>query len=677
MAYRLIFFIIFTTLISLKVNGQFTYIPEEMFADANDFIVSEEYREALALFQRLQTEGYDNPNITYLEGICFLHIPGQEERAVTSFEAAINHIVNDYKQNDLKETGVPPVAKFYLGVAYRLDERIPEALEIFDQLKDNWPAGDKLMHQKINREINICKTARKLIEHPVLCDFTNAGPLVNTPYNNFNPVTTPDEKEMYYMSELKFYDAFLNSHWSNGLWTEGKNLTSTIKSDGNYYVTGISSDGKTLLFHSYSMFSGEDVYQSVIRDGKWTEPVKMDTTINTGYIENHASLSPDGNVLYFTSSKPGGYGGLDIYSSRKDKNGHWSEPVNLGPSVNTPYDDITPFVSPDGTRLFFSSAGHDNMGGFDLFTAQKDSSGKWSDPVNLGYPVNNTGDNDYFFPVNDTTGYLYAYRDDSYGQTDIYRVTIQDVLKKGIVPLTVTVLQKNISGVAEQALLFIININSRDTIQPENTRENMYFFRVPEGNYILHAKADNFKSSEQKLTVSQTGDNDILITLKPQRKYVSEFTGRIIQEADSSVSTLIKLPGIILFPFDHSELTENALNKLDSIINIMQKYPALNITLIGKTDNWGPAVYNQYLSKQRAQTVSNYIKQNGIDPKRITVKATGEENPLARNQQSNGKDNIEGRKWNRSVLIKATQGSPSVIFFREPAIPEELIPEDK
>ncbi|HYX07300.1 MAG TPA: OmpA family protein [Bacteroidales bacterium] len=677
MAYRLTLFIIFTTIITLNIKGQFSYIPEEMFADANDFIVSEEYREALALFQRLQADGYDNPNITYLEAICFLHIPGQQERAVASFEEAVNHIVSDYKQNDIKETGVPNVAKFYLGVAYRLDERISEALDIFDQLKNKWPAGDNLMHQKINREINICKTARKMIEHPVLCNFKNAGALVNTPYNNFNPVTTPDEKELYYMSELKFYDAFLNSHKSDGAWTEGKNLTSTIKSDGTFYITGISSDGKTLLFHSYTMFTGEDIYQSVLRDCKWSEPVKLDSTINTGYIENHASLSPDGNVLYFTSSKPGGYGGLDIYSSRKDKNGHWSVPVNLGAGVNTPFDDITPFVSPDGKRLFFASTGHDNMGGFDLFTAQKDSTGAWSNPVNLGYPVNTTGDNDFFSPVNDTAGYICAYRDDSYGKADIYRVTIQDLLRKGIVPVTVTVQQKNISGVSEQAIVFLVSIKNRDTIQPENIRENMYFFRIPEGNYMLHAESDHFQPLEQKFTISQTGDNDLLVSLSPQRRYIPELTERTIPEADSSISTLIKLPGIILFPFDHTGLSKTAVNKLDSIANIMKNYPELMITITGKADARGPAVYNQYLSEQRAQTVNNYIKNKGINPQRIRVEATGEEHPLAKNQHPDGTDNIEGRRWNRSVLIKATDGSPSVIIFREPAIPERLQPEDK
>ncbi len=669
MAYRLIFFIVISSLFTIRISGQFSYIPEEMFADANDFIVSEEYRDALALFQRLQADGYDNPNITYLEGICYLNIPGQQERAVSSFEVAVNHIDEEYKQNDLKETGAPPVAKFYLGIAYRLDERISEALNVFHNLTKDWPASDSQMHQKIRHEIGICNTADKLMKHPVECTFQNAGPLVNTPYNNFNPVTTPDEKELYYMSELKFYDAFVKSNKTGGTWSEGKNLSSAIKSDGSFYITGISSDGKTLLFHSFTMFSGEDIYEAVVDGGKWSKPVKLDSTVNTGFIENHASFSPDGKTLYFTSSRTGGYGGLDIYSSKMGKDGHWSQPVNLGPAVNTVYDDIAPFMSPDGKRLFFASAGHENMGGFDLFTAQKDSTGGWSNPVNLGYPLNTTADNEFFFPVNDTTGYIFAYRDDSYGEEDIYRVTIQDLFRKGIIPFTITVQQKNISGVSEQAKLYVVDILNKDTIQPENTREDMYFFRIPEGNYLLYAEADHFEPFRQSVSVSQSGENDLVITLTPLMKGLPEIAEKTNEQSDSLLSKTLKLPGIILFPFDDAALTDIAVKKLDSIISIMQDYPELMITVTGKADAKGPAVYNQNLSEQRAKAVSKYLQKQGILSERITTKATGEEQPLVNNQHPDGTDNIEGRKWNRSVVIEATDSSPSLIIFRKPAIP--------
>ena len=177
-------------------------------------------------------------------------------------------------------------------------------------------------------------------------------------------------------------------------------MNEILKVDQDLFPTSISKDGKTLYLYSSADYDGI-IYTSKFENGTWSPLVKLNDNINTKYWESHATISHDDKKLYFTSNRKGTYGGLDIYVSKRDSTGDWGPAVNLGPVINTPYNEESPFLTSDDKTLFFSSRGHFNMGGYDIFYSTLLDNGEWSVPLNVGYPLNTTDDDVFFNPKNE------------------------------------------------------------------------------------------------------------------------------------------------------------------------------------------------------------------------------------------------------------------------------------
>ena len=247
----------------------------------------------------------------------------------------------------------------------------------------------------------------------------------NDEKSNFNPLISADGKSFAYMVSLKFYDAVMFSRLVNGKWTPPVNITPELQSDGDFYISCLSADGK-LLFLSKDDHINSDIYVSSYDGNSWSKTVKLNKNINTKYWESHGFISEDGNQLIFASDRPGGFGGLDLYISHK-VNGDWGPAVNLGPEINTQFNEDRPFLINNGKTLFFSSQGHENMGGYDLFRSDLQSNGLWSKPKNLGYPINTPDDDIFFMPVGDgKSGYYSKYKETGgFGKEDIYKITFK------------------------------------------------------------------------------------------------------------------------------------------------------------------------------------------------------------------------------------------------------------
>jgi len=194
-------------------------------------------------------------------------------------------------------------------------------------------------------------------------------------------------------------------------------------------ATGLSADGEKLLsYHTSPDHVHGHIYESTLQNGKWSAPVLLDANVNSAdYIETSACYSPDGEMIFFSSNRPGGFGGKDLYSVKKLPNGKWAKPFNLGPTINTEYNEDAPFVHPSDNILFFSSEGHKNMGGYDVFKAKYDEAEKFTVPENLGFPIN-TVDDDIFFVLNTdaSMGYFSSQREGGFGSHDIYSVYFSD-----------------------------------------------------------------------------------------------------------------------------------------------------------------------------------------------------------------------------------------------------------
>jgi tetratricopeptide (TPR) repeat protein len=399
---------------------------KEMFLDGEYFVLHKEFPDALPFYLQLIDKYPDNANLNFRAGLCYLNIQGGKDKAIPYFEKAINNLTNRYKEGDFNEKKAPYDAYFYLANAYQINNEIIKAKQMYEKHLTFHHPADTLNINFVKKQIESCKNAKKLKQNKTHFDSYNLGQNINDAYNNYYPGISQDGNTIVFMTGLKFYDAIMLSKKIDGKWTMPVNLTPQIKSDGDLYISSLSANGQTLYMTKNDNLNS-DIYVSYFKDNVWTNAVKLNMNINTKYWESYASESPDGSTLYFSSSRIKGYGGLDIYKSKKNPlTGDWGNAVNLGPVVNTCYSEDCPSLTRDGKKLYFSSQGHENLGGFDIFYTEKSVSDNWTKPVNIGYPINSTDDDIFFSPHNNGTGAYYSIfgNEDSYGGKDIYYLNI-------------------------------------------------------------------------------------------------------------------------------------------------------------------------------------------------------------------------------------------------------------
>jgi len=367
----------------------------------------------------LKSQKENNYNLEYKIGLCLLNLPSNKEKTIKTLENAIKKVDPDAKMNSYREINAPPDALYYLGIAYRENNQLDNAIESFKKFKEDYGKLEIYDQEIVDNHIKACEYAKKMINNPISAEFTPLDKKINTISSNHRPVVTPDESVIIYATNLKFYDAVYFSKKENGKWNSPINIIPQLGIDDNCYPTSISNDGKELYLYINSDFGG-DLYVSTYENNAWSEIVKLNNNINTKYWETHAAISPDKKTLYFTSNREDGYGGLDIYKSEKNSENEWGEAENLGSVINSEYDEDTPFII--GDRIYFSSNGHDNIGGYDIFYSEKKGDG-WSKPINLGYPINTTEDNLFFNPVSYKKGYYTIYNHKKgEGKDDIFIV---------------------------------------------------------------------------------------------------------------------------------------------------------------------------------------------------------------------------------------------------------------
>jgi len=417
--------LLFILLLIAPVYAQENKDLEDSFLEAEYFLMNESYSDALTYYLQLYEKLPDNANLAYCVGVCYLNIPGKKNLSIEYLEYAIKNMSAKHKEGTLTQVAAPYDALFELGRAYRINYRFDKAKETFTKYLATLLPDDHENIDFVRNEIKACEMAKDLIATPVAYTEENMGELFNDEKSNFNPLISADGKSFAYMVSLKFYDAVMFSRLVNGRWSAPVNITPELQSDGDFYISCLSADGK-LLFLSKDDHVNSDIYVSSYDGKTWSKTVKLNKNINTKDWESHGFISEDGNQLVFASDRPGGFGGLDLYISRK-VNGDWGPAVNLGPEINTQFNEDRPYLINNGKTLFFSSQGHENMGGYDIFRSDLQSNGLWSIPKNLGYPINTPDDDIFFMPVADgKSGYYSKFKETGgFGKEDIYKVTFK------------------------------------------------------------------------------------------------------------------------------------------------------------------------------------------------------------------------------------------------------------
>jgi hypothetical protein len=495
--------------------GQQATDLKQVFLAAESYYLFEEFEEALPLYLRVHRSEPDNYNLYFKIGVCYLNDPYEKDKSIFYLEKASKNINPKYKDSNYKEMGAPLDALFYLGNAYHINNDLIKAREAYKNFQSRMNTeiyNDKLVLE----QLSACDAAEKMMKKPVDTDVEILSNQINTRFADINAAVSGDESKMVFISELQFYDAIFYTEKKNGNWTTPRNITPELGVDGDVYPTCLSFDGTLLFIYRNDDFTG-NIYTSSLVNDKWTPIVKLNDNINTKYWESHASVTKDGNNLYFTSNRKGGFGGLDIYRSSKQENGDWGPPVNLGASVNSAYNEETPFITENGRRLFFSSYGHFNMGGHDVFMSVMKSDSTWASPVNLGYPVNSTDDEVFFCPVKDgEIAYFSVFSETGYGKHDIYRYKVYtaDHPRKYDISGILNYSGESVSG--SEVTINLISQNSGDTLTTVHPNDNGKFnFSIPAGKYYMVFDSKKFERLLKSLEVSQNTPHSGMILTEP------------------------------------------------------------------------------------------------------------------------------------------------------------------
>lgn len=648
----------------IQTYSQIWLSNEDIYSEAEEFLDANEHKEALPLYLLLEKKEIINSNIQYKIGECFLNIRGKKLNSLPYLELAAKNVSSDYT-NSFTETRAPLRCLLLLGVAYRLNGEYDKAIETLKVLKDSISVTDDNFNQVVDMHIRRCQNARLFSKIESDVTFDNLNSSIDDQNIAYNPVEIADG--LFYMNELKFYDAIMFSKKSSTGWDEPLNLTPKIGSDGDHIITDVSADGKHLLLYIYEPPIAGEIYESVFEDGKWTDlsPIKGD--INSKYNETHASFSSDGQYIYFTSNRPGGSGGMDIYRASKSEDNTWTDVVNLGNKINTPFNEETPFISEDSKTLFFSSQGHLNVGGYDYFYSILDENNQWDDPVNLYFPITTTDNDLFYFPIKDGSKGLVSRSENSESGTyQIFRVN--NVLRNNPA-------KYKISGLVylpdSQALFESIKIELTDNAQQKQLdtsevgTDGTFQYLLPTGEYTFAFKLDDNYQSQKDIVLNENSplEANLLINQSDWSEILRE---KVVRHIDT-----IKLK-YILFDFDSYTVQQKYYAFLNELSQFLINNPDIELVIIGHTDAIGTASYNLVLSDKRAKAVSEYIQRQGINENRITLLAKGEEMPVAKNENSDGSDNAIGRKYNRRVNFNILNEPPNIIIQTEDIISDEL-----
>jgi hypothetical protein len=382
-----------------------------------------DYLKAMQLYKSLYHLDSMGSELNYKLGVCHYEIKKFREGSKKYFE----RVAPDRF----------PEVRYYLGRLYHLDSEFDNALfQYHEYLKK--PEDKEHTVKEIEDLIEKCHTAEMYQSKPdKSVKIENLGPTINTEYAEYAPLIPAEENFLIFTSRRKnfvyqaldplgdYFEDIYVSKKIDSVWQAPTLLDTGINKPYHDAATGLSADGEKLLsYHTSPDHIHGHIYESKLKDGKWTAPEILNANVNSeSYIETSACYSPDGEIIFFSSNRPGGYGGKDLYSVKRLPNGQWGMPYNLGPAINTEYNEDAPFVHPSDNILFFSSEGHKNMGGYDVFKSKYDEQEKFTTPENLRYPVN-TVDDDIFFVLNTdaSRGYFSSKRDGGLGSYDIYSV---------------------------------------------------------------------------------------------------------------------------------------------------------------------------------------------------------------------------------------------------------------
>ena len=624
---------------------------------------------ALPFYENAYAFNPDNAELNYKLGLCYLHSPIKHK--------CLKYFEKSYALNSSHDTYN---IEYLLGRGYHLNEKWDLAIAAYEKqlgvLRNANASQDEFA--TIQKYLEEAKNGKELSKEKVRVWIDNLGPNVNSAAPEYAPLISTDESILILtarrentvgglkdeVDNLPYEDLYI-SYNKAGVWSPLQNMGDVVNTNGHDAGSGLSPDGKKLFVFRGTARGGGDIYMSERNEDQWSKPRSLGKTINTNAHESAVALSYDGNELYFISDRPGGIGGNDIYMARWNaQKRDWGEAQNLGTNVNSPYDEDGVFLHPDGKTLYFSSRGHNSMGGNDIFYSEK-VNGVWTKAVNIGYPIN-TPDDDVFFVVaaDGRTAYYSSIRDEGYGEKDIYRITFLGPAKEPVLNTEEQLLVGSEEKSPEIALQPEVKVRTsrmillKGLVVDDKTSEPVsaaidlidnatsevlatfmsnatlgeYLVSLPAGrNYGLNFNADGYLFSSMNFNIPDTA--------------VFEELYKVVRLKKILIGESIVLRNVF-YDYNKSTVRKESEAELDRLKDLLAENPTIKVEISGHTDNVGGDKYNQELSEARAKSVVDYLVQKGIPTSQMIFTGYGSQEPIATN------DTPEGRQENRRTEFK-------------------------
>ena len=627
------------------------------------------YGAALPHFLQAQQLNPDNAALNVKIGDCYLH-SGTKTMALAYLQRAQGLAPAD-----------DPRTHYLLARALHLNAKWAEAIKEYQRttpIGGGKRAADGALTvtaDDLARRLRECHNGQELQQHPVRVFVDNAGPEVNSTFSDYGPVVSADEATLLFTSRRpggpnakkdpdgdSYYEDIYQTAWQGKRWRPATSLGAPVDTEGHDATVALAPDGQRLLV--YADENGGDISESNLKGTAWGKPQHLGNRVNSRYHESSASYSPDGRFLYFVSDKPeGGRGGRDIYKIELEGKG---PAENLGAAINTPYGEEGVFMMPDGRTMYFSSEGHNSMGGYDIFKSTL-TDGKWSTPENLGWPIN-TPDDDVFFVTSASGrhGYYSSDRPGGQGGKDIYRVTFlgpekapvlseeSQLLASRLAPVAQTLLSPPVAIATARVTILKGTVTDDATHQPleatidlldnnlnqviatfhSNATSGRYLVSLPSGtNYGIVVRQDGYLFHSENFDLPAEAAYAEVIKDVPLKKL--------------EVGVVIVLNNIF-FDTGKATLRPESTAELERLQRLFAEQPTLRLEMAGHTDNVGKPAANQDLSQRRAQAVVAYLTQHGVAAVRLAAAGYGDTRPVAPNATK------VGRQLNRRTEFKVT-----------------------
>ncbi|MGB0523552.1 MAG: OmpA family protein [Flammeovirgaceae bacterium] len=632
-----LFILIICAATGLQAQKKKTPNPKKILSKAREAVRVQEYYHAMPLLEQLDSMMPKNQEMNYLYGVALMNL-NDPEAAQKRFLVASSGSEEFDNIN------------YYLGKTYHLNHDFDSAAHYYEKHMA-LASNDGPSKSEIELYIKQCEVGKTLLKDTLDVKIYNLGENVNTAFPDFAPVISADETRLIFTSRregntgpkeietnLHYEDIYIVEKDENGDWGKPVNIGDHINTPSHDASIGLSPDGDELYIYraneTSSRLSG-DIYFSDYEKGEWTRPKKMQDGINSKNWEPHASITADEQMFFFTSNRQaeGAQGGRDIYWVRRLPDLSWAKPVNLS-IINSPYDEDSPFIHPDGKTLYFSSNGPESMGGFDIFISELDTeTGTWSKPKNMGYPINTSDDDIYFvWSADGMRGYFSSQREDTFGEKDIYMVSFPEkkvnlIVLKGVVtdvktnePLAATI------EVVDNKTQKTINIATSNDFTGKYTvilpPNKDYGIRVTREGYLFKSININVPDQFEYLEVVQN------VALKPidynqyegleNIKFAEDFSLRVESEPE--------------------------LSELKELFNQLPE--GYKVEVMVHSDNSKDSLLSVFETKAKADAIVAKLKEDGVDPDAVVGSGVGPRYPAFNNESE-----LSRKKNNRVEYI--------------------------